>query len=284
MSSRHTLKFNDWEATDSTGRINSDYALTEGRVVDSRDPADYGEDSDIRHRARRRPDWYYGATEPLKRGHAEDVPRLERDRWHVGHVREGRDWTCGETPLTPVNRRLQREATRITGIPAAVPETEWSMSPWRCAVCWDQLDKPPLPEKAKYCSPACKRAADAARKARKRRLADGVRKYPRDDQSRTVIHEPRPVLIPSGPDGLGSFNITETTMVAREVESTRYGNQFTPWPRSGLSVIRPSDPREDLEVRHGIMTGIRRRPTTPPSWWVDTVSAILTADQGRSAA
>jgi hypothetical protein len=292
MSSRHTLGFNDWEAVDPTGKINTDYALTTGRVADNRDPNDYGEDSDLGHGVRRQPDWYYNSTKPLKRGNAAEVKRMEHDTWHVSKkTREGWDWTCKDHPLTPVHRQRQWEATRITGIPAYVKAEEWSMVPLRCSVCWETLIKqgindddgrlPSLPDKSKFCGAPCRRAADAARKARKRRLADGVRKYPREARGRYVIHEPRPVLIPTGPDGFGSFNIKQTGMVAREVESVQYVSQFTPWPTAGLNVTRPSDQREHLEIPHRIMAGVRQRQMIPPTWWVDTVDAILVEEERR---
>jgi hypothetical protein len=292
MSSRHTLKFHDWEAVDRTGRINADYALAEGRAADKRDPGDYGEDSDQGHSVRRQPDWYYNATEPLKRGNAEEVKRLEADRWHISRkTREGWDWTNNDMPLTPVHRQRQREATRITGIPAYVKAEEWSMVPLRCSICWVVLIKlginddegrlPSLPDKAKYCGKPCERKTDAARQAKRRRLAAGIRKYPRDDRGQYVAHEPKPELVSVRPDGLGSFNIRTTVTVAREVGNDQYVNQSTPWPKAGLNVSRPSDRGEDLEVQHGVMTGVRRRQMIPPIWWVDMVDAILTAEQVR---
>jgi hypothetical protein len=290
MSSRHTLKFHDWEAVDQTGKVNADYVLTEGRVADNRDPDDYGEDSDHRHGVRRQPDWYYDATEPLKRGNAAEVKRMEHDRWHVSaKIYEGFDWTCKDHPLAPVHRQRQREATAITGIPAYVKVEEWSMVPLRCSICWAVLIKrginddgrlPSLPDKSKFCGAPCRRAADAARKARKRRLADGVRKYPRDTQGRYVAHEPKPELV-AGPDGRGSFNIMTTVTIVREVGNDQYVNQFTPWPSAGLNVTRPSDQREHLEIPHRIMAGVRRRQMIPPMWWVDTVDAILAEEERR---
>lgn len=98
--------------------------------------------------------------------------------WHVGRVEEGWDWTCKDFPLKPVHRSCAWEATRITGIPAYVTESEWSTANWRCFVCWAELPEPY--GKREVCGAPCRRKADAARKARKRRLAEGTRKYPRD--------------------------------------------------------------------------------------------------------
>lgn len=222
------------------------------RQPKGRPPEDYGEDSDLEHRARRQPDWYYDTDEPLKRGNADQLRLMpkkdEPSQWHVGHVREGQDWTNKDTPLTRRVRELDREATRIIGIPAAVPEERWSMTPLRCSVCWAVLIKryinddegrlPSLPDKNRFCGADCRRAAHAARQARKRRLAKGVRKYPRHGKG-------------------------------------WYVNQYTPWPsRGGLSVIRPSDPRSDLEVRHGILRGVRSAGT-PWQSWEDTRKSIL---------
>jgi hypothetical protein len=95
--------------------------------------------------------------------------------WHVGLVREGLDWTSHAHPLKAEHRKLQRDATRITGIPAVVPPQRWSMIPEACYICGRRLDKPPLADKAKFCGPTCKRAADAKRKARKRRNKPDLR-------------------------------------------------------------------------------------------------------------
>jgi hypothetical protein len=216
--------------------------VTEGRKIDQRGYA-WPDDDDLtsQHRSRRQPDRYYDTDGPLKRGNADQLRLMpkqdEPSQWHVGHVREGNDWTNNGTPLTRLSREQVAEATRIIGIPAAVPEEHWSMAPWRCSVCWAQLDKPPLAEKARFCSKLCQRAADAARKARKRRQQDGVRKYPRDGKG-------------------------------------WYINQRTPWPSSGLNFIVASEPAKDLEVRHGILRGVRSAGT-PWQSWEDTRKSIL---------
>ncbi|BBY06021.1 hypothetical protein [Mycobacterium noviomagense] len=288
-----------------TGIVNADHVLTAGRKIDKRE-RDWGEDDDLteQSRVRRQPDWYYGSKRPLKRGDAEKVHRLpqphdEGETWHVGAIHEGRDWTS--VRLTWLNRERDEEATRITGIPAAVPEGRWSMVQLRCSICWEVLIKrginddegglPALPDKARYCGATCRRRADADRKARKRRLADGVRKYPRDPHS-MVIHEPWPTLVPAGPDGLGGLNIKHPVMVARRYENVEYitptktwliGGAEPPARRDGLNAarypgryVRPVDrptqrrPRKrkasrELEVRHGIMRGFST------SWCVNAV-------------
>lgn len=236
-------KYEPWEARNDIGQVNADYLLTTGTKVEKRE-FHWGEDSDIRHKVRRQPDiGFYDAEEPLKRGHAEEVSRLDRDTWHVGQVKEGRDWTV--TPLTRTTRGLQAEATRITGIPAGVKVEEWSMIPLRCSVCWAELIKeginddggrlPSLADKARFCGATCRRAADAARKARKRR---STRKYPRDHRG-------------------------------------WYVNTGTPWPRSGVNYA-PSPRRPEL--RRGVMRGVRRAEGVKP-WphWSDTRKSILTS-------
>ena len=291
MSAQHKLKFEQHEAT-HRGTVNTDYVLTEGRAADNRDPDDYAEpcdDSEVRHRVRRQPDWYYDTEKPLKRGNADQLRLLpkhdEPSQWHVGHVREGRDWTNNETPLTRLTRNLDGEATEIIGTPAAVPEERWSMIPLRCSVCWAVLIKrditgcegwlPSLPDKVRYCSKPCERTADAARKARKRRLAKGVRKYPRDGrQSPRIRHSRRPDM----PKVLTTdLDVIRAKDRQPYVEWGWYINQYEPWPRRGLNVIRPNDLRDDLEVRHGIMRGVRRMPQVAPAWWTITVKSILDA-------
>ena len=117
------------------------------------------------------------------------------------------------------------------------------MSPWRCAVCWDAIDPK---GKEKFCGYPCKRRADADRQARKRRPAQGVRKYPRDDKG-------------------------------------GYINQRTPWKgRGGLNFILPTDRPEDLEVRHGIMRGVQCVGTPSESWSV-SLKTILTSECPVSA-
>lgn len=231
------------EANDQdSGIVNVDHVVTTGSKIDKRQYS-WPEDDDLtrQHRVRRQPDkWFYDADVGIKRGESEQlrlIPREEPGEWHFGPIFEGSDWTTRQ--LTRENQSREREATKLTGIPPNVPVAQWSMTPVRCYVCW----KPTSDDsKAKYCGTTCRRAADATRKARKRRLADGVRKYPRD-------------------------------------ENGWYINQFTPWPKPGLNVSRSTDRLRDLEVRHGIMASVRRRPMTAPTWWVDTIKDILTAEQ-----
>jgi hypothetical protein len=170
-----------------TGLVNADHVLTVGRTADKRE-RDWGEDSDLRPRVRRQPDWYFDAREPgsdpLKRsGHADDVTGLPRDGWYVGRVREGWDWTCDSLPIKPEHRARAKDATKRTGIPAGVPEVEWSAAPWVCAVCRVYLEPDPDKDgKTKYCGAECKAAGKAAAERKRYRVKNGIRKWPKDDR------------------------------------------------------------------------------------------------------
>lgn len=228
------------EARDpDTGMNNADHLLVAGTVRDTR-LYDWGKDSDSRHRVKRQPDRYFDAREPgsapLKRGDTDDIHRIERGRWHVGSVQEGWDWTS--RPLTKDDRALCEDATRLTGTPESVPEAKGSPSPARCDICWEALPK--AGGKAKYCGKVCKRVADSERKARDRRLAKGLRKYPRDTRG-------------------------------------CYVNQDDPRPRSGIQYVREVSRTVDLEVRHGIMRGVRRSGR-PSAAWSAIRAAILIGD------
>lgn len=253
------------EARDPEGRNNIDHVVTAGTLRDRR-RYEWGADSDLKPRVRRQPDWYFNAREPgsspLKRGQSSEIRRMEHDRWHIGAAEEGRDWTCvrqtgskgqikdateyrTNIPQRWGTRMLCREATRLTRMPEAAPEQQWSMSPARCYVCWDQL--PDVASKSRYCDKPCRRVADAGRKARKRRLAGGTRKYPRDARG-------------------------------------DYVNQAVALPRTGIQYVRSVGRSIDLEVRHGIMHGIQRRARPEPSAvWTATLESILYQRWDRAA-
>ena len=230
------------EARDpDTGLNNTDHLLLAGTVRDTRLYA-WGEDSDQEHRVRRQSDRYFDAREPgstpLKRGDAEDLRRIERGRWHVGAVREGWDWTCPKLPQTRETRSRCEAATGLIGMPESLPEEKGSPSPARCDVCWDAL--PSAAGKGKYCGKPCQRVADKLRKARKRRLARGLRKYPC-------------------------------------YRGGGYVNQDVASPRSGIQYTREVSRTVDLEVRHGIMRGVRRSGE-PSLAWSEIRAAILIGD------